>query len=62
MEKELLEINNRLMDPEVFQNDGKELLKKYEETKKNLNEEMNKWTIYSHELEEFIKTGTDGNK
>jgi hypothetical protein len=31
---------------------------KYKELKEHLNEEMNKWTLYSNEVEEFLKTNS----
>jgi ATP-binding cassette subfamily F protein 3 len=33
-----------------------DLFNKYEDLKQKLNEEMNNWTLYSHEVDEFLKT------
>ncbi len=60
MEKELALLNDTLMDPGCFQAEGKELLRQYDELKNSLNEEMNKWTLYAHDLEEFLKQGGNG--
>ena len=35
--------------------DSDALFKKYEELKRDLDTEMNKWAGFSHEVEEFIK-------
>ena len=36
------------------------IYRKYEDLSKRLNEEMNNWTHYSHEVDEFLKS-TDEN-
>ena len=58
MEAELSEIYKKLMDnPDPA--DSEALYLKHEELKKELDEEMNNWTDYSHEVEEFEKTSDE---
>ena len=58
MEDELSEIDRKLMnnpDPAFSET----LYKWYEELKGDLDSEMNNWTDYSHEVEEFEKKADD---
>jgi hypothetical protein len=32
-----------------------DIYRSYEDLKNRLNEEMNNWTLYSHEVDEFLK-------
>ena len=58
MEAELSEIYKKLLDnPDPA--DSEALYLKHEELKKELDEEMNNWTDYSHEVEEFEKTSDE---
>lgn len=58
MEAELSEIYKKLMDnPDPA--DSEALYLKHEELKKELDEEMNNWTDYSYEVEEFEKTSDE---
>ena len=55
MEKELREMDLKLMgsfDPET----SADTFRKYEELKARLNGEMNNWTSYSHDIDEYMKT------
>ncbi|MFZ0283406.1 MAG: hypothetical protein WAL29_17270, partial [Bacteroidales bacterium] len=54
MEAELLEMDKLLMNPAGSEK-NEEIYKKYEELKGYLNEEMNKWAGYSHEIELFLR-------
>lgn len=54
MEEELREMDRQLADPSNPGDSG-EVYMKYEELKRNLNEEMNRWTQYSHEIELFLR-------
>ncbi len=54
MEEELREMDRQLADTSNPGDSG-EVYRKYEELKHNLNEEMNRWTQYSHEIELFLR-------
>lgn len=54
MENELKGLEKDLMSSNKA-NDSNELYLQYEELKKSLNKELNNWTIYSHEVDEFLK-------
>jgi ATP-binding cassette subfamily F protein 3 len=54
MEAELKTLDRELMI-NVSSPDTADIFKKYEDVRKNLNEEMNNWAIYSHEVDEFLK-------
>jgi len=60
-EKEIERMENELsgLDKELMTVSGsaesEEIYRKYEDLKKELNEEMNNWTVYSHEVDEFLK-------
>ncbi len=55
LEKELAEIDTRMADPEYFMKEGKTVFNIYNEKKKTLNDRMNLWTDYTHQLETFLK-------
>lgn len=58
MEGELAEIDIKLMsNPDPAESEA--LFKRYEILKRELDEEMNKWTGFSHEVEEFEKTSDE---
>jgi ATP-binding cassette subfamily F protein 3 len=60
IERQLLDMDNTLnisLNPE----ESADIYKKYENLKLHLNEEMNKWTALSHEVDEFIKN-TDNDR
>jgi ATP-binding cassette, subfamily F, member 3 len=60
-EKEIERMENELsgLDKELMAASGSvesaDIYRKYEEMKKLLNDEMNNWTVYSHEVDEFLK-------
>ncbi len=54
MEEELRKMDRQLADTSNPGDSG-EVYRKYEELKHNLNEEMNRWTQYSHEIELFLR-------
>jgi ATP-binding cassette, subfamily F, member 3 len=60
-EKEIERMENELsgLDKELMTASGSvesaDIYRKYEDLKKQLNEEMNRWTAYSHEVDEFLK-------
>lgn len=54
MENELKKMDKTLTDPSSV-SDSAGLFQKYEELKQKLNDEMNNWTLYSAEVEEFQK-------
>jgi phage-related protein len=40
----------------ISSSDSAGIYNKYEDLRKQLNEEMNNWTLFSHEVDEFLKT------
>jgi ATP-binding cassette subfamily F protein 3 len=59
MESDLSALGEKLATDDTSQK-STDIYNSYEELKKQLNEEMNKWTQYSHEVDEFIKS-SDNN-
>jgi len=55
MEAELNTLEKIISEPGQSQVNHEEIYRKYEDLKISLNEEMNKWTIYSHEVEEYMQ-------
>jgi ATP-binding cassette, subfamily F, member 3 len=55
MENELLAMDKELMTT-ISSSDSAGIYNKYEDLRKQLNEEMNNWTLFSHEVDEFLKT------
>lgn len=55
METELLAMDKDLMTT-ASSSESAGIYKKYEDLRNQLNEEMNNWTLYSHEVDEFLKT------
>ncbi|MCK7531752.1 MAG: hypothetical protein MZV63_12375 [Marinilabiliales bacterium] len=54
MENELSDLHKDLMT--TFGSDESvDIYRSYEDLKNRLNEEMNNWTLYSHEVDEFLK-------
>jgi hypothetical protein len=54
MENELAVLDKELMKA-ATSSDSAGLYIGYEDLKRRLNEEMNNWTLYSHEVDEFLK-------
>jgi ATP-binding cassette subfamily F protein 3 len=54
MEKELSALDKELMQTATSA-DSAGIYTRYEDLRNRLNEEMNNWTIYSHEVDEFLK-------
>ena len=54
METELLAMDKDLMTT-ASSSESAGIFKKYEDLRIQLNEEMNNWTLYSHEVDEFLK-------
>jgi ATP-binding cassette subfamily F protein 3 len=59
MEEELRSLDRELMI-NVSSPETADIYRRYEDLKHRLNEEMNKWGTYSHEVDEFLKQ-TDNN-
>jgi ATP-binding cassette, subfamily F, member 3 len=55
METELQEMDKELMAT-ASSPENAAIYVKYEDLKKQLNEEMNRWALYSHDVDEFLKT------
>ncbi len=54
MENELLALDKELMIT-ATPADSAGIYMRYEDLRNRLNEEMNNWTLYSHEVDEFLK-------
>jgi ATP-binding cassette subfamily F protein 3 len=54
MENELSNLHKDLMTT-FGSDDSVDIYRSYEDLKNRLNEEMNNWTLYSHEVDEFLK-------
>ena len=54
METELSAMDKELMTS-ASSSESAGIYKRYEDLRYQLNEEMNKWTLYSHEVDEFLK-------
>jgi len=55
IEAEIMAIDKSFMEAGNSSSAAESDYSTYQELKKRLNEEMNKWTLYSHEIEEFTK-------
>jgi ATP-binding cassette subfamily F protein 3 len=55
IESEISEIDVRLASPSAGASTTEELYNRYNDLKNSLNEKMNLWTGYTHELESFLK-------
>jgi ATP-binding cassette, subfamily F, member 3 len=54
-EAEIIAVDKSFMEPGNTSESHELDYKKYQDLKDQLNEEMNKWTLYSNEVEEFLK-------
>jgi ATP-binding cassette subfamily F protein 3 len=59
IERELASMDRSMIDPLSSSPEDEGVYKKYQELKVKLNEEMNKWTAYSDEVEKFL-SNTEG--
>ena len=55
IEKEIMAVDKSFMEPGNSSESHVNDYEKYQELKEKLNEEMNKWTLYSNEVEEFLR-------
>ncbi|HNW56319.1 MAG TPA: ABC-F family ATP-binding cassette domain-containing protein [Bacteroidales bacterium] len=55
IEAEIKAVDKAFMEPGSYSADDEKGYERYQDLKQQLNEEMNKWTQYSSELEEFTK-------
>jgi ATP-binding cassette, subfamily F, member 3 len=55
IETEIQEVDKSFMEPGNYTKDHEASYEKYRELKDKLNEEMNKWTLLSQEVEEFLQ-------
>lgn len=55
MEEEIREIDEKLMSNTASVEEQNNMFRRYEEIKSMLNNEMNKWAEYYHEVEEYLK-------
>lgn len=55
IEAEILAVDKAFMEPGNSSATHEMDYKKYQDLKEQLNEEMNKWALYSQEVEEFLR-------
>jgi ATP-binding cassette subfamily F protein 3 len=58
IESEIMVVDKTFMEPGNYSDSDEINYKKYQDLKEQLNEEMNRWTIYSNEVEEFLKNNS----
>ena len=58
LEAEIMAVDKSFMEPGNSSESHENDYTKYQELKESLNEEMNKWTLYSNEVEEFLKNNS----
>ena len=58
IEKEIMAVDKSFMEPGNSSVSHENDYEKYKELKEQLNEEMNKWTLYSNEVEEFLRNNS----
>ena len=55
IESEIMDVDKAFMEPGNYTPDHESNYEKYRDLKERLNEEMNRWTVLSQELEEFLQ-------
>jgi ATP-binding cassette, subfamily F, member 3 len=58
IEAEIIAVDKSFMEPGNTSLSHEDDYQKYQDLKEQLNEEMNKWTLYSNEVEEFLKNNS----
>jgi len=58
LEAEIIAVDKSFMEPGNTSESHELDYKKYQDLKDQLNEEMNKWTLYSNEVEEFLRNNS----
>jgi ATP-binding cassette, subfamily F, member 3 len=58
IEAEIIAVDKSFMEPGNSSQSHENDYQKYQDLKEQLNEEMNKWTIYSNEVEEFLRNNS----
>ena len=58
IEAEIMVVDKAFMEPGNSSTSGEKDYKKYQDLKEQLNEEMNKWALYSQEVEEFLRNNS----
>jgi ATP-binding cassette subfamily F protein 3 len=56
IEAEIMAVDKAFMEPGNSSESHETDYRKYQDLKDQLNEEMNRWTLYSNEVEEFLKS------
>jgi ATP-binding cassette subfamily F protein 3 len=56
LEAELAELNRRLNEPSASDEPADKIYRRYEEVRITLELEMDRWTLCSHEMEEYLKS------
>ncbi|MBE3086153.1 MAG: hypothetical protein IMZ64_08050 [Bacteroidetes bacterium] len=55
IEAEIIAVDKAFMEPGNTSESHEIDYKKYQDLKEQLNDEMNKWALYSQEVEEFLR-------
>jgi hypothetical protein len=58
LEAEIIAVDKSFMEPGNTSESHELDYKKYQDLKDQLNEEMNKWSLYSNEVEEFLQNNS----
>jgi ATP-binding cassette subfamily F protein 3 len=58
IESEIMAVDKAFMEPGNSSGTYDEDYKKYQELKEHLNEEMDRWAVYSQEVEEFLRNNS----
>lgn len=61
LESEIAAVDKSFMEPGNSSDVHEKNYELYRELKDQLNEEMNRWTLYSEEMDEFLKNSNDGS-
>ena len=61
LEAEIADIDNKLHSQSFAPEEGQILYLKYQELKEKHNREMDNWTLFTHELEEFLNNSNDAD-
>jgi superfamily II RNA helicase len=58
LEAEIISVDKAFMEPGNNSSSHEKDYTRYQDLKEQLNEEMNKWAIYSQEVEEFLQNNS----
>ena len=58
IESQIIDVDKAFMEPGNSSGTHDDNYKKYQELKELLNEEMDRWAVYSQEVEEFLRNNS----